>query len=209
MIQIWSHKYSDAEYVAGVKAGNQRIQSRFFDYCREYFTNYHSKLFLAGHEKVDDIFENSFITLWQKIEKGDLYSDGECVKTKDGKRLSCNITTYLMSIAWNNYRAYTRKQQDVSLDDIFTSYDILSLNYTDNDDDDSIMFDIVSQCVSKMSTRCRQILTMFYYECMKLDDIMRELNTFSSKDALKTTKNKCYNTLKENVLLQYNKEMEK
>ena len=70
--------------------------------------------------------------------------------------------------------------------------------------DQDAMADIVADIVANLSERCSQILTLFYYKEKKLDDIMEELSSFNSKDALKTAKNKCLNKLKAVATQRYN-----
>ena len=67
------------------------------------------------------------------------------------------------------------------------------------DSDDETMLEIIADCISKMSKQCNQILTMFYYEEKTLDDIMTELSTFESKNALKTRKYKCMEELRKSA----------
>ena len=56
---------------------------------------------------------------------------------------------------------------------------------------------IVDDCIQRISPRCAEILTMFYYEEKTLDEILAARHeTNSSKNGLKTAKNKCMNTLR-------------
>ena len=208
MITIFKHNYSDADFVIGMKSGNRKIQSQFYNHCRDYFNQTYSKLFFTDNEQKNDIFEDSFIILWQKIERGEIYTKNGVVLTKDAQQMKCSLKTFMMSIAWNKFREYTRKHHEQLFEDMFIpkQHDVVkSISFLDNsgDDIDGLKFEIISTCVAKMPKRCNQILTMFYFEGKKLDAIMIELDTFTSKDALKTAKNKCFNTLKNNVLQQY------
>lgn len=64
-------------------------------------------------------------------------------------------------------------------------------------DEESVeKLDVISDCVAVMSERCRQILTFFYVDRKRLDEILLLLPTFTSKDALKTAKTKCLSKLK-------------
>lgn len=208
MLTLFRHNYTDTEYVNGMKSGNRKIQSHFYNHCRDYFNHTYSKLFFTDNEQKNDIFEDSFIILWQKIERGDICVKDGVVMTKDGKQLKCNLKTFMMSIAWNKFREYTRKHREELFEDMFysikqTATKSISFSNNTKEDAEAIKFEIIATCVAKMPKRCNQILTMFYFEGKKLDTIMIELNTFTSKDALKTAKNKCFTTLKNNVLQQY------
>ena len=59
------------------------------------------------------------------------------------------------------------------------------------------------EAISTISDRCRQILTSFYFQEMKLDAILSQLPSFQSKDALKTAKNKCLDKLRKTAMAIY------
>ena len=205
MLTLFKRNYTDTDYVNGMKSGNKKIQSHFYNQCRDYFNQTYSKLFFTDNEQKNDIFEDSFIILWQKIEHGDIIAKDGVVMTKDGKQMKCNLTTFMMSIAWNKFREYARRHREKLFEEMFSSAQQTIISFAEKHDEDieSIKYEIISTCIAKMPKRCCQILTMFYYEGKKLDSIMVELETFTSKDALKTAKNKCFSTLKNNVLQQY------
>lgn len=202
---LFTCQYSDADFVVGIKSGDRKMTNRFYGQCKEYFNQKYSALFFTDNEMKNDIFEDAFIILWQKIERGDIFVRNDEILSQGGKRMTCNLNTFLMSIAWNKFHEYARKHREELFEDLFADAEsILAISYTSGHDDiKSQKLEIISTCIAKMPKRCNQILTMFYYEEKKLDAIMLELKTFSSKDALKTAKNKCYNTLKNNVLQQY------
>lgn len=207
MIFPFKKTYSDAEYVYGVKNGNPKIQNSFYEHCKNYFDQKYTKLFFTDDDKKNDIFEDAFIIVWQKIERGDIYVQNGQVMAQGGKQMTCNLNTFMMSVAWNKFREYARKHKEILFEDMFENAgNVLGISTPWGDPGDEIegmKLDIIATCIAKMPKRCCQILTMFYYEGKKLDSIMLELQSFTSKDALKTAKNKCYTTLKNNVLQQY------
>ena len=76
-------------------------------------------------------------------------------------------------------------------------FDSIAEDIKNGNDYNDVMRSILAECVSKMSKRCCQILTQFYYNNMNLDEIISATPSFHSKNALKTSKNKCLNTAKE------------
>ena len=58
---------------------------------------------------------------------------------------------------------------------------------------------VVADAVLAMSDRCRQILTLFYYEQRSLDEILEIRPENTSKVGLKTSKYKCMQRLREVV----------
>ena len=62
---------------------------------------------------------------------------------------------------------------------------------------DNIQLEIIADLISKMSERCYEILSKFYYEDKDLDRILTEIPSIESKNALKTKKHKCMENLRE------------
>ena len=196
-------KYSDVAYVEGVVRRDPMMERALHYHCKRYFDENYKGAFFVGNKHKDEIFQEAFITLWEKIMNKKIYvEDGE-LKGKDGDAFSGKLTTFFMSIArlkyleWarENLHRYTdekeerrRREQEMEL--------FKTLLY---DSDDETMLEIIADCISKMSKQCNQILTMFYYEEKTLDDIMVELRTFDSKNALKTRKYKCMEELRKSA----------
>lgn len=195
--------YSDVEYVEGVFRCNPMMERALHYHCKRYFDDNYRGVFFVGPEYKDEIFQEAFITLWEKIMNKKIFvEDGE-LKGKNGTAFSGKLTTFFMSIArlkyleWarENMHRYTneeeerrRREQEMEL--------FKTLLY---DSDDEMMLEIIADCISKMSKQCNQIITQFYYEEKTLDDIMVELKTFISKDALKTRKYKCMEELRKSA----------
>ena len=195
--------YSDVEYVEGVFRCNPMMERALHYHCKRYFDDNYRGIFFVGPEHKDEIFQEAFITLWKIIMNKKIFvEDGE-LKGKNGTAFSGKLTTFFMSIArlkyleWarENMHRYTneeeerrRREQEMEL--------CKTLLY---DSDDEMMLEIIADCISKMSKQCNQIITLFYYEEKTLDDIMVELKTFISKDALKTRKYKCMEELRKSA----------
>lgn len=60
-----------------------------------------------------------------------------------------------------------------------------------DDDQRGMMKEIVQIAIMNLSETCRDILTMFYYEELSLDEILVRRGENTSKDGLKTGKYKC------------------
>lgn len=201
--------YSDAVYVDGVFRHDPMMERALHYHCKRYFDDNYKGVFFVGNENKDEIFQEAFIKLWENICTKKIYVEDGVLRGKDGGPLSGKLTTYFMSIArlkyleWSrqNVRFYSdeeekrcRREQDVEL--------FKRLLY---DSDDETMLEIIADCISHMSKQCNQILTMFYYEEKTLDDIMAELTSFASKNALKTRKYKCMEELRKSAKSIYRK----
>ena len=93
----------EARLVAGMYDKNRKIQSELYAYCSKYFwANYHG-VFFADEESATEIFQNTFIAMWENIERRKIYvSDGR-VMGKNNEPLSGSILTYFMGIARIKY----------------------------------------------------------------------------------------------------------
>lgn len=202
-------RYSDATYVDGVFRRNPIMERALHKYCKQYFDENYRGVFFVGDEHKDEIFQESFIKLWDNIMDKKIYAENGEVRGKNGEPLSGKLTTYFMGIAKLKYLEWARhnlrgpiaineerrrKRQEMEL-----FKDILY------DEETEMMHEFIAECISHMSERCNQILTMFYYEEKTLDDIIIEIPTFESKNALKTAKYKCMETLRNSAKSIYHR----
>lgn len=65
-----------------------------------------------------------------------------------------------------------------------------------DEDYEKAMYEVISDSLSVMPDSCSRLLTKFYYENKKLDEMLSEIPEYTSKDALKSNKNRCLNRLK-------------
>ena len=196
--------YTDVEYVEGVLKGNRTLTDALYEKCKVYFYNVFSKEFVKeAAEDKDDIFQNSFIKLWENIENGKISVENGVLIGHDKDQFHGSLTTYLMSIANLKYLEVVRKNspsKKAEIDSKETQNMIkrkpwdFSILY---DNDNKEMLEIIAECISHMSERCSQIMTMFYLKEMKLNEIWENLPTYEKYDALKTEKYKCQKRLKE------------
>lgn len=193
----------EARLVAGMYDKHRRTQYELYAYCSDYFWEHYRGVFFADEGTAAEIFQNSFVKLWENIESRKIYVEQGRVMGKDRKPLDGSIRTYFMGIARIKYMEWVR-QHPVYADpetemgkkareagfDVQEYLDML-YDYSDN-----VMLEIVADIISQMSPRCNEILTKFYYEEKDLDGILLEIPSFTSKNALKTQKHKCLETLR-------------
>lgn len=205
--RLKTKRYSDAAYVEGVFKRDPIMERALHYHCKRYFDENYKGVFFVGNEFKDEIFQEAFIKLWENITNKKIYAEDGVLKGKDGKTFSGKLTTYFMSIAKLKYLEWSRenphKVSDEEEERRRREQEIELFKTLLYDSDDEVMLEIIADCVSHMSERCNQILTMFYYEEKTLDDIMIELPTFDSKNALKTAKYKCMEMLRKSARLIY------
>lgn len=196
---------TDAAIVEGVYHHDKKMGYAFYEVCHDYFMNHFRPIHYVNDYDRDDIFQNSMVTLLEKIEKRKIYVEDGILFGKNGKPFTSKLTTFFMGIAYLKYKEIfiqppTGQNIDFEsgkaqrlLSDVDMYKEILY------DDEEDATISIIADCISKMSLRCSQILTLFYYKEKSLDEILEEIPSYKSKNALKTEKNKCMNSLRESA----------
>ena len=199
MIKLKAKTYSDTAYVEGVSRHDREMERALYEHCKRYFDdNYRGVFFISNEVQKMEVFQNAFITLWENIERGKIRVEDGVLKGKDGKLFTSSLTTYFMGIAKLKYLEWAREHSRTDREEEGQSRGMDLGAYRDllYDDGKEAMLTIIADCISRMSERCNQIISMFYYEEKNLDDILEALPSFKSKDALKTAKHKCMENLR-------------
>lgn len=204
--RIESLQLLEARLVAGMYDGDKFAQNRLYAYCVDYYYDTYTSVFYASGDAVKEIFQNSFIKLWENIESRKIYVKDNVVMTKDNKPLNCSIRTYFMGIAKLKYLEWVHEHPFYANLDTemgkkirvngFDEKEYMEVLYGKSD---NIQLEIISDIISHMSVRCNEILTKFYYEGKNLDRILMEIPSMESKNALKSKKYKCMETLRESA----------
>ena len=206
--------YSDVEMVMGIQSETPSLKSAMakalYNQCKRYYNENHGTLFIVNKETEEDIFHNSFIVLWQNIEKEIVFVKDGGLMGKDGKPFKAKLTTYLMDIAKLKYMEWKREDEKVHPkgrkltspeEETPPTTTLTEINKNIKrwllyGNDEQIKLAIISDLIGQMSERCAEILSRFYYEEMDYDKMIGELPTYGSIDALKTQKYKCMQRLK-------------
>lgn len=197
---------TDAEYVRLIQDKHDKVTEEFYHLARRYFKNSYHSIF-SRMDLMEDIFQQSFVKLWTEIETGKIFvGENEELFRYDRngniRKLTCSLNTFLIDIAKNDYRSWLRNDR-LTLEDNFESFahmeEVKSVVWGD-ESAETLREQIVNSCILELPPRCKEILTMFYYQGMTLDEIIiarGEKNI--SKNGLKTGKYKCMESLKAKV----------
>lgn len=209
-------KLTDADIVHAMLNGSNDGMERVYAHMDRYFRQHAISMF-AGDADTEDIFQETMIHLWREVQTGRIeLRDGAVCRWCEGelRPMTSSLTTFLMAIAkrkhWEQLRHNQRTATRLAGDDDATTEDprlqaamdsISLTRYGDTvaDEVQAARERIVSDCVLAMSPRCREIVTMFYYEQRSLDDILTEREENNSKMGLKTSKYKCMQRLRQMV----------
>ena len=204
-------RYSDIAIVEGIQQGSNAMLDAFYRQCSQYFySHYKGILANAGQFEIeratdkDDLFAESFESLWTEIENKKIFvACGKVYRLdKNGVPaiMTSSLTSFLLSIAKNKcYEQYRESLNDYPED--FASMPVSDDTWKRINELTELeeKIQIVDDCLNLLHKRCKDILTMFYVMQMSLDEILSVRNENYSKDGLKTSKNKCLNTLRASV----------
>lgn len=152
----------------------------YLTYKKEFFL-FASKLSLQ-EEDIADVYQETVLSLYENVQNGKL------------KHLSSSLKTYLFSVG--KFQAY--KQLNKKKHELFEEKNIQS-------SEELKMFEpelsnqrqqILKKAFTTLGDRCKQVLELYYFDGLTLDEIQDFLN-YSSKDVLKSQKSRCLKQLKE------------
>lgn len=195
--------YTDIQIVDAYQNGDKKIQQFWYDKCRSQFgkgtSNYGG---LTDYDR-DDLFQDSFIILWEKMESHQIYllNGTVHVKSKKGDSIIPDMLGYFMRIVKNKYlEMFHGGKYVIPINEVVTSSDDNFFEELYWDEDPDVEKDrIVSQCLLSLPKSCLEILTMFYYEKKSLEQILEERPENNSYDGLKSRKSKCMTNLKKRI----------
>lgn len=196
-------RVTDADLVRGLQRHDRRSEQMFYDRLYAYFSQHFNELFFDPDSK-QEIFQSALIKLWTEIENGKIKaadSGALCRLQPDGSyaAMTASLTTFMMAFAKTEFRELLRSVKEECRDD-FAGVEQGSVEAFGEPDESELRIIVVDECIQELSERCIEIITLFYYKQKSLDEIMElrgDRNT--SKDGLKTAKNKCMNTLRQRV----------
>ena len=201
--RLYAKTYSDVAYVEGMYRRDPVMERALHKHCKQYFDENYRGVFFVGDEHKMEIFQESFIKLWVNIEHRKIYVENGVLIGKGGKPFSSTLTTYFMGIAKLKYKEWTRQHNlgpDAEEAEIRRkAKDAEIYKEMLYDEGENAMLEIISDCIGHMTERCREILTLFYYHEKSLDEILMEVPTYKSKNALKTEKYKCMENLRKSA----------
>lgn len=205
-------KYPDADVVTGLQSRNQKMEEWFYYSSKRYFNEHFNDVFFDKDRK-QEIFQTAFLKLWTEIYNGKILEikGRVCRRQKSGKPvpMTCRLNTFLMTFAKNEYRELVRTNHLEICADMYggvNAADYMALPFENVEETKAQRDRVIDECIMNMSPRCIEILTLFYYQNKKLDEILaiRKYKN-DSKNGLKTAKSKCMRKLRDMVSAEFHK----
>ena len=195
---------TDKDFVLGIQSGNPAMESKFYSHCRKYYDEVGAKLFGSDNVSHEDFFQDAYLQLWTEIQNGRIHvKDGVVYRIKaDGsdERMTAKLTSFMVVIVKNQY-AKSKRNKQVDIDsagkaDLMKIEDVLQYDSADKE----LKLQVVDDCVAALPTRCKEILTLFYFKKKSLDEILEIRQENTSKDGLKSAKSKCMRQLEGRII---------
>ncbi|HRI27196.1 MAG TPA: sigma-70 family RNA polymerase sigma factor [Chitinophagales bacterium] len=173
---------SDTDFLLALKNGDEN--------CLYYLYNEHSASLInfvlknkGGYDEANDIAQQAVITVFEKVQN-------------PAFRLTCSVNTYLYSIARNLWlKELRRKGKSAMLTD--TMPEFVNVKVEDyNEEEDRLINEMMKTFVNKLGENCQKVLTLFYWNCYKFEEIARKLG-YNNADTAKQQKAKCLKQLRE------------
>ena len=193
----------EAQFVQRIRSGDRRAEREFFDYCHEYCMRSQ-----GGDDFFSqDRFQDAFLQIWTEIQDGRIFLNRGTVwrlpKTKGAEAapMSCSLRTFIVDIC----RKQAEKEKRGPF--VVVKSDIREITVDDYEaferEEEEEKLRIIHAGIEGMSAHCRDILTLYYVNCLTLDQIMSERSAHESKDGLKSSKSKCLQRLRDLVISTY------
>lgn len=204
--------YSDLQVTEGLQQHERKMEEWFYQTAKHYFDEHFSQIFFDKDRK-QEIFQSAFLKLWTEIDNKRICCIDQKVCRQQGngefKPMTCTLTTFLMAFARTEYRELTRTTKEELFPELYEDVgqaDVMVTSFDQTESEEEMKKRIIDECIGQLSPNCAEILTLFYYNGKSLDEILEQReNKNSSKNGLKTAKNKCMNTLREKANAQFKK----
>lgn len=168
---------------------NEKVIIRYYDDLRAAFISYFRKKYNIDTDTISDIYQETYYIVFKKVKYNQL------------NELSCTLKTFVYSIGSNLLMNELRSKKLLTNDLEKSLKSEISLEQDVVEEEEEFMkkTSIVNDAVNKLTDICRSIIKMFYWEKMKLSDILFKLPGHQSLDALKVQKYKCMKKLEESI----------
>ncbi|NDV66939.1 RNA polymerase sigma factor [Bacteroides sp. 224] len=179
------------EVISLIRDKNDSEIKRIYYLYRESFFRYGINRFELDEDTLSDIYQESFISLYDNIRKGKLTN------------LSCSLKTYLFKIGTNQILSYLKKNDKyphVPIDQT-----IPELNAYHNSDEWTKVQEIVFHTVSTIEHPCNEIFNLYYWQQLKMNEIAQTMG-YKNEQVAKNRKSICLKNLKEHIFGTLKKE---
>ncbi|MCC2598258.1 RNA polymerase sigma factor [Sphingobacterium sp. FBM7-1] len=169
----------ERQWIQSLQNGDTVILDKIYLQYKGGFLEF-AKRYPIDPDMVLDIYHDSVIALYENIVQGKLNG------------LKSSIKTYLYAIGKFKIFAYLKspKQEVLSDKELMEQINLFEIDTAEE------RLKLLQRAYLQLGPKCQQMLHLFYYKGLKLEDIQREMS-YESKDTVKSQKSRCLKQLKE------------
>lgn len=147
---------------------------------RDQFSNYFKKEFRMEEDIIFDIYQESFIALYDNIKDGRLNT------------LTSSLKTYLFRIGINKTLRYLEKEKSISRLEDLNTYSFEDIEPNDSEE----AYSKLDKILDELQEPCNTVLKLFYWKKKSMKEIAAKMN-YRNEQVAKNRKSLCLKQLKE------------
>ena len=171
--------------------GNEKVISEVYREYRNQFLAFAYKKYNISTELAKEIYQESFLAFYKNVLNEKLI------------KLDVDFKTYLFQIGRNlinnEFRRKRRFDKSVEIPKMRIAEDEIK----DENNEEQIR-NAIKESIKKLNESCIKLLTMFYFEKRKYEEMMQILD-YKNIDSIKTQKYKCFKKLESIIKSKYSK----
>jgi len=165
------------------KGPNQGLEKIYNEY-RNSFLQF-AKKYDLDHDTLIDIYQDAFIALREHAINGKLDS------------IKSSVKTYLFSIGkYMIFDQLKKQKQTLSYENSIGHKESAEIEEVFEEPQLTAEQRLLQQHFKNLGKRCQEMLTLFYYRGLTIDEITESLG-YESKNVVKSQKSRCLKSLKE------------
>ncbi len=180
-------RLNDEQLVAAIRNGDKDAMVQLYKDNYMAVRNYVLKN-SGNADDAEDILQDATIVVWEKIQQGSL-------------ELKAKLSTFIFAISRNLWlKRLNKLGRQVGMDGIKTENLAEKADSFPEQDRKLVM-----SMMDKLGGKCKEILSMFYFEGYDMTSIAEKLE-YNNADTVKAKKHQCFKQLQEQFLKVYNKQ---
>jgi RNA polymerase sigma factor (sigma-70 family) len=180
-------RLNDEQLVIAIKHGDKDAMVQLYKDNYAAVRNYILKN-NGNTDDAEDILQDAVIAVWEKIQQGSL-------------ELKAKLSTFVFAISKNLWlKRLGKLGRQVNMDGIKTE-NLSEKNEGMYEEDRKI----VVSMMNLLGAKCREILSLFYFEGYDMTTIAEKLD-YNNADTVKAKKHQCFKQLQEQFLKVYKKQ---
>lgn len=172
----------DQQWIQSIKNGQKETLDEVYLEYKGGFLDF-AKRYPIADDIALDVYQDSIIILYENIIQGKL------------NQLKSSIKTYLYAIG--KYKIFALLKVESKLESLQGDELVEDLTFFEIDTGEDRL-KLLQKAYLQLGPKCQEVLKLFYYEGLKLEEIKEKLS-YDSKNTVKSQKSRCLKQLKETI----------